>query len=40
MGLLSEGKPMHFEDAKQFLNYIRMHGIMQFLSNENDRTLR
>lgn len=35
MGLLSEGKPLSFNDAIEHLNYIRQHGIVQFLNTWN-----
>ena len=31
MGLLSLGTPLSWEDAKKFADYIRSHGITQFL---------
>ena len=31
MGLLTEGKPLHWEEAKKHADFIRTHGIIQFL---------
>ena len=46
MGFLTDGTALPWEDAKEFLNYVRQHGILQFLSiyherkdSENDRLL-
>ena len=35
MGLLTEGEPLEFHEAIQYLAYIRKHGILQFLSTYN-----
>lgn len=32
MGLLVEGRPIPAEDLKEYLHYIREHGILQFLN--------
>ena len=32
MGLLKVGKPLMFEDSLEYLNYVRHHGIKQFLN--------
>ena len=32
MGLLVEGKPLLPEELKQYLKYIRQHGVLQFLN--------
>lgn len=32
MGLLKVGKPLNFEDSLEYLNYVRHHGIKQFLN--------
>ena len=32
MGLLVEGKPLNSEEMKSKLNYVREHGVIQFLN--------
>lgn len=32
MGLLSLGTPLHWNDAKQYADHVRTHGIDQFLN--------
>jgi glutamate--cysteine ligase catalytic subunit len=31
MGLLTVGKPLNWQDSKPYLNYVRHHGVLQFL---------
>ena len=35
MGLLVEGEPIRFDKSKQYLKYVRTHGVIQFLSTWN-----
>ena len=32
MGLLSEGKPLSWEETKKLADHVRKHGIIQFLN--------
>jgi glutamate--cysteine ligase catalytic subunit len=32
MGLLKKGKPMKWDDSKQYSKYVRHHGLLQFIS--------
>ena len=32
MGLLSKGTPLDWEEAKQYADHVRKHGIQQFLA--------
>jgi glutamate--cysteine ligase catalytic subunit len=32
MGLLTVGKPMRWDKSKPHLNYVREHGVLQFLN--------
>ena len=32
MGLLKEGKPLHWHESKQVIEYVKEHGIIQFLN--------
>lgn len=32
MGLLSEGTPLSWEETKKYANYVREHGIKQFIN--------
>jgi glutamate--cysteine ligase catalytic subunit len=32
MGLLTVGKPLSFPDSQKFIQYVRDHGILQFLN--------
>lgn len=32
MGLLTKGTPLEWPDARRYANYVRTHGIKQFLS--------
>jgi glutamate--cysteine ligase catalytic subunit len=43
MGLLTDGTPLHWDEAKKHAEFIRMHGIKQFLAiyrQCKDRTLQ
>jgi glutamate--cysteine ligase catalytic subunit len=35
MGILTVGTPMKWEDSKKYLQYVRRHGILQFLHTWN-----
>ena len=35
MGLLTVGKPLNFADSKEFIKFVREHGIIQFLNTFN-----
>eukprot|EP01083_Nonionella_stella_P067605 178927_1 len=35
MGLLSEGTPLEWGDSQQFVEYVKKHGIIQFLNSYN-----
>jgi hypothetical protein len=36
MGLLTVGEPMHWDDAKKHADFIRAHGIAQFMNIYNE----